>query len=105
MTAFPTSLRQWKFGTIVLVALALWITSIQAVVHHHHDDFKPHSDCALCKVATTTAALPDTPEKAPCAAPLVGSVACPIAQGHALAPRLLRLRAPSTSPPCIGLLT
>ncbi|MBU1242638.1 hypothetical protein KKD52_16670 [Myxococcota bacterium] len=91
--------RTLQLIAVAILALAFWVSGTYGFMHHHHDDFRSHGDCAVCKAIGSSAALPDSPSCDPDAVAVVGAVRRPVPEAFALPTRLLRLRAPSTSPP------
>jgi len=84
---------------VAILALAFWVSGTYGFMHHHHEDFRSHGDCAVCKAIGSSASLSDAPRCDAQAPAMVGVVHCPVPGAYALPTRLLRLRAPSTSPP------
>ncbi len=84
---------------MVLLALAFWVSTVHGFMHHHHDDFERHTDCAVCKVLGTAATLPDSPPAGSLPSALVAQTPFALPDAFGVSARHLRLRAPATSPP------
>ena len=50
-----------SFGIAFLLALQLLFLATVVKMHHHHDDFLNHSDCAICAVGDQKAASSTPP--------------------------------------------
>ncbi len=93
--------RTLRLIAVAILSLTFWVSGIHGFIHHHHHDFQSHGDCAVCKAIGSSASLPGSLRSGPHATVVVGVVPGPIQDAHALPTRLLRLRAPSTSPPVL----
>lgn len=84
---------------IILLA-ALWLGGVQTFAHHHHENFQSDNDCAMCHVIASGVRLTDsaTPQAQ---VPVFHAPSCPdfFRKAVPLSARLIKLRAPSTSPP------
>jgi len=86
---------------MLLLALVFWVSSVHGFMHHHHDDFERHADCAVCKVLGTTATLPDAPRAGELPSELTVRTPFELPGAAGLPVRWMRLRAPATSPPIV----
>ncbi len=84
---------------MLLLALAFWVSTVHGFMHHHHDDFESHADCAVCKVLGASATLLDAPHTGELPSELVVRTPFELPGAFGLSVRWQRLRAPTTSPP------
>jgi hypothetical protein len=95
----PSPFPRLRSFAMVLLALAFWVSTIHGFMHHHHEDFERHGDCAICKVIGASATLPDTPHAGELPSELVFRTPFALPGAFGVSARHLRLRAPATSPP------
>ncbi len=99
MKPTPSPLRHLQTLAVLIAALALWIAGAQGFTSHHHRDFQIHGDCAYCQVLGSSVSLSGAAPASCAPVVLTVRVTGPVTDGVRLPARLLRLRAPSTSPP------